>query len=151
MTRLSLALAILAAALAAQLARDLTRPPPEMPDMASATPKPLPPPPLLDTPPVEQFTAMVSRPLFAASRRPVAGKPAAATLRLPEARLVGVLLSGTLRQALLKIDAAKPPRRLTEGQELDGWTIAVIEPRRVLLRQGELEHELALVKPKRRN
>lgn len=150
-TRLTLALAALAALLSVQLAREWDTPPPELAPPPPAQPPPLPPPPTLATPPVERYAEMVARPLFSASRRPVAKKVAQATahspIRPPEARLVGVLLTEDVHVALVA-EGTKAPRRMAEGQLVDGWTIAAVEPRRVLLRREGLEHELLLAKPK---
>lgn len=150
-SRLSLALFALAVLLAVQLERALDQ---AAPDDAAAPPpaaaQALPPPPGLATPPLEHYGEMVARPLFSASRRPVARKQplvARSQTRPPDARLIGVLLTEDIRMALLT-EGGKPPRRLAVGQQVDGWTIAAIEPRRVLLRQGALDHELLLAKPK---
>lgn len=149
-SRLSLALLALAMLLAVQLERALDRAAPDGAAPLLAAAKALPPPPGLATPPLEHYGAMVARPLFSASRRPVTRKQplvAHSQTSPPDARLVGVLLTEEMRMALLT-EGGKPPRRLAVGQEVDGWTIAAIEPRRVLLRQGGLDHELLLAKPK---
>lgn len=144
-----LALAALAMALAGHLAIELGRPPPEPPVPPPARLQPLPPPPTLDMPALDRFTEMVARPPFSPDRRPAdGGGNGGGTAGPPQARLVGVVLSGTTRLALI-VNGGGPPRRLEVGQILDGWTIAAIEPDRVVLRRDRQDQALLLVKPKR--
>lgn len=142
------ALLILVVILAGRLAVDLARPALDAIVASPADIAPLPPSPRLAAPPPEHFTEMVARPLFVPGRRPIGGPTAQGSDRVPRLRLVGIVLSGAVRLALVQSDGAAP-RKLAEGQSLDGWMVAAIEPRRIVLRRDQLEHSLALVKAKR--
>jgi hypothetical protein len=141
-------LLVIVLALAGRLAFDVGRPTPDIPTSRPIETAPPPPPPHLSAPPPEQFAAMVARPLFLPGRRPIGGPAGQGPDPLPQMRLVGIVLSGKVRLALVQSgDAAV--RRLAEGQNLDGWIVAAIEPARVVLRRDQIEHALALVKVKR--
>lgn len=99
-------------------------------------------------PPLDNYSEMVERPLFWASRRP----PAAAAESAPETvaenepvsppqgyRLTGVVISEG--QPLALLSKGQDVLRLREGEALDGWEIAEITPREIILRNDE--HRLA--------
>lgn len=142
------ALLILAVVLTGRLAVDAARPAPEAMMPRPADVAPLPTPPHLEAPPAKHFAEMVARPLFSPGRRPVGGPAAQGSDRPPQARLVGIVLSGSVRLALVE-SGGSAPRRLAEGQNLEGWLVAAIEPGRVVLRRDQFEYALSLVKPKR--
>ena len=90
--------------------------------------------------PLNTYAEVVSRPLFSPSRRPPA---AASSGDRPSAfTLIGIIISAEDRHALLA--HGTPPRveRVTEGQNLDGWTVKSIEDSRVVLAQGDNEIEV---------
>lgn len=93
-------------------------------------------------PPLEAFGDIVARPLFWASRRPIAEASAAAPSDLV---LLGVLLAPNETVAIVR--HGKPPRvdRIREGAVLEGWKFVEVALSRVLLERGATRVEL---KPK---
>jgi Tfp pilus assembly protein PilP len=100
-------------------------------------------------PPLEQFTAMVERPLFSASRRPaVASEPEVAEEELPdpepvpeasglpEVRFVGTIRQGGAMTALVVPEGHDAAVKLRVGDEVAGWRV-----RSVGASQLVLEHE----------
>jgi hypothetical protein len=64
--------------------------------------------------------------------------PAAALEAIgPDVELVGVLLSGSRRAALLAPASGGQAQWLDEGQALNGWVIEGVQADRARLRQGE--------------
>lgn len=92
---------------------------------------------------------ILERPLFSPSRQPPDNAPmgeAAKTekepLKLP-GRLEGTAVLPGIREALFEREGDKP-LAVKEGQTIDGWTIASIQPDRVILRSDDGEQ---IVKP----
>lgn len=118
----------------------------------------------LSLPPVESFRVVIERPLFSPTRRPplpappepevtaVVEAPAAEPVLQPEPpapppisfALVGIVMSGDQRVALVQpIDGGKAVQ-LREGEEFGGWTAALIERERAVFRSAYSEEELKL-------
>ncbi|MDX1540542.1 MAG: hypothetical protein R3349_03975, partial [Geminicoccaceae bacterium] len=105
-----------------------------------------------EPPPPNLFTVISERPLFAPSRRPYippatvepAAGPAEAPLEPLAAELVGVMLTGERRAALVQREGSASVERLAVGQSIDGWLIEEVEPRYALLRRGGEEQVLEL-------
>jgi hypothetical protein len=97
-------------------------------------------------PPLAHFAAVTERPLFAPSRRPARSLDDGTAGAWSSFVLSGVILSSGMRTAI--IGHGEPPKlkHLQEGQEIDGWDVVSIRPDRVLLRRGDIEHALTLVK-----
>ena len=57
---------------------------------------------------------------------------------------MGVVISTDRRLALLRRASGPEVLRVSEGQEIDGWRVATIEPDRVVLRQGDAVEEVTL-------
>jgi hypothetical protein len=88
---------------------------------------------LLNPPQAENFEALVQRPLFAASRRSAEiAPPDTARLLLGRYRISGLLIAPHRRIALLVGPDGKS-REVSEGSEVDGWRIAEINARHLLL------------------
>ena len=84
------------------------------------------------------YQAVLDRPVFEISRRPIAPKPEepksapikeiatieppAPAPELPDVRLLGVMSSGTQSRALISVDGGDP-LWLSEGENLGGWTV----------------------------
>jgi hypothetical protein len=88
----------------------------------------------------------VARPLFAPGRRPA---PPAATSGVPTMRkgqfvLTGVTVTPDEAFAFLKEVATGKTQSVKKGTQVNGITMDTIEPRRVVLKQGEETEELAL-------
>jgi len=94
--------------------------------------------------PFSDLAVVQTRPLFSPTRRPAA--PTASALSKPSAAasftLVGILISPAGRYALL--ESGQPARlsRVTEGQQIDGWTVTSILPDRVVLRSASGQSEV---------
>lgn len=97
-----------------------------------------------DTPlSLEALTATRLRPLFSPTRHPpimpVALPPPLPTVPLvtkpqpPSVILIGVIVSPSIRLAILKPDNGSKPLTLSENQSIDGWTVVKIEPDSVIL------------------
>ena len=106
---------------------------------------PAPPAPLrmpAPLPPLSRFSALVERPLFSPSRRPVASE----RLDLGNSglaaryRLLGIMIDGGRQTALI----GEGTRRfeLGVGESLAGWTVARIEQDRVVLNSASGEAAL---------
>ncbi|QJR16472.1 hypothetical protein [Usitatibacter palustris] len=102
-------------------------------------------PPLDRTPPEQAFPETAARPLFIPTRRP-APPAAAPTASMVKGQYVlhGVTMVGDIRIALLK-DKSGKTHRVEKGKELNGMTVAEVEPERVTLRMGGDQEVLALL------
>lgn len=109
--------------------------------------------------PLDAYSAMVERPLFAATRRPyepkrtqkktinataAATKAPSRTVAPPRLRLVGVILTRQARQALLRDPVDGRSLTVKAHAEVEGWEVMRISPERVVLRFGRQRHELRL-------
>jgi len=91
--------------------------------------------------PLEQLPAIVDRSLFSPSRRPPAAPPpvvqAPAASALPSAPpnviLLGVVMDGQNARAVVRVGADKRLLRAQMGDEIDGWKVAQIDGRKVVL------------------
>lgn len=92
---------------------------------------------------------IIERPLFFASRRPVPPEPPAVAEARPEPvppldfTLVGTILTGSSRVALVKPDKTAPVE-LALGQLVGGWTVSAIDADRIMVRHGATEQLLGL-------
>jgi general secretion pathway protein N len=96
-------------------------------------------------PPLRNFAGVLSRPLFSETRRPPRQPTGPADTRDASFTLVGTILSTQERHAL--VEHGQPPHleRISEGQEVDGWTVEQILPDRVVFARGDTHVE---IKPK---
>ncbi len=107
--------------------------------------------------PEDKYADLVTRPLFIKGRRPVE------TVEVEEAaaaggsdsfewQLTGVYTKGKQLSALFSRDKApateKKYLKITEGDDINGWTLAEIHADKVVLKQGSHQKELMLRKPK---
>jgi hypothetical protein len=151
MTPASMSLALLCGGLALVLSYEMAMPPPNyrLPDVPSRTLAPI----VILQPgfvaqPIETFSAIDERPLFNSLRKPVqspeqttavSGPPPA-----PSASLVGVIIDGKQRLALLRSPNSAFALSFGIGSTLDGWQISEIDPDRIKLRSGTFDHEIDL-------
>jgi hypothetical protein len=116
------------------------------------TPASLPLGPSLTTPTEDSFAAIIERPLFSPSRRPAqaATTPAPETVEAAPAEtpldfaLVGTIVSGDERVALVETKGDGKVVQVRERGEVLGWTALLIEDGRVVFRRGRAEEELVL-------
>lgn len=101
-------------------------------------------------PQLSHFSEVVSRPLFAPSRRPAppeleAPEPAPKVISLRFV-LRGVVIHGAERVAIVQRKDAGEFLRLVEGQVIDGWLVEAIVPDRVVFRHeaGDLMEQVEL-------
>jgi hypothetical protein len=92
--------------------------------------------------PLDQLSTILDRSLFSPSRRrppaappPVAQAPAAPALPSPPPNVVlfGVVMDGEGARAIVRVGADKRWLRAQMGDEIDGWKVAQIEGRKVVL------------------
>jgi hypothetical protein len=91
--------------------------------------------------PLDQLSTILDRPLFSPSRRgpsappPVVQAPAAPALPSPPPNLVlfGVVMDGEGARAVVRVGADRRLLRAQMGDEIDGWKVAQIEGRKVVL------------------
>jgi len=93
-------------------------------------------------PPLRSFAGVLSRPLFSETRRPPLQPVAAADTRAAAFTLVGTILSAQERHAL--VEHGQPPHleRISEGQDIDGWTVEQILPDRVVFGRADARIEI---------
>lgn len=93
-------------------------------------------------PPLRSFADVLARPLFVETRRPPILSAPANDGRSSAFTLVGIVISTHERLAL--VEHGQPPRveRLSEGQEIDGWTVEKILPDRVVLARADARIEV---------
>lgn len=104
-----------------------------------------------------RYRAMVERPLFAPTRRPPPAAampaPAEAPPALPDPppnlALSGVIAGGGGGVALLKRLGDAAPVRVGLGGRIDGWTVAEIHPRSVVLARDARSVTVGLPVPAR--
>jgi hypothetical protein len=105
--------------------------------------------------PLDQWAAVVQRPLFHATRQPWVvplappATPAAAVAPAPPAPpaqwvLVGTALGPTGRVAVLRTPAATEARLVHEGDLLNGWVVATIAHDRLRLAHGDADWTITL-------
>jgi len=108
--------------------------------------------PGLTVPDEDSFAAIVERPLFSPSRRPGQAAPASApktdeasqAKAPPDIVLIGTIVSGNERVALVEITDGSKIVQVRERGEVSGWTALLIEDGRVVFRRGKTEEELVL-------
>ncbi len=107
--------------------------------------------------PEDSYADLVARPLFIKGRRPV-DEPGSAAERAGNKsesfdwELTGVYgtqknVSGLFSRSKARV-AKDNFRKITVGDEIDGWKLTEINKDRVMLKQGDKEKELLLRKPK---
>lgn len=110
--------------------------------------------------PVEDFSAILERPLFSPNRRPPAEGVATVAPSAPELEvtLIGVIISSEEQIAIVKVKDATSFARLGVGDTFQGWVLNSIEPSRITFQRGDVEEHIELTydvpppvkKPKRR-
>lgn len=100
------------------------------------------------------FAAIAERPLFYPSRMPWAPPappepPPVSTAPSPLTNyaLVGVVVSGETRSALIRPPGATKAITLAEGQELGGWTLQEITRTRLRFAAGDASYDMTFPKP----
>lgn len=100
--------------------------------------------------PLSQFQAIVERPLFLQSRRPIPGATtetsptASKETRLNQYSLTAVIIVPDKRLALLRSTTDKKIHKIEEGQDLQGWKLKEIKDESALFQQVNENQELRL-------
>jgi general secretion pathway protein N len=101
-------------------------------------------------------SAILDRPLFSATRRPPPAPAPAPEAAAPPASpppppppelgiaLVGIVLDGTARIAILRPLDGQPALDLREGEAVGGWRVIRIGSDRIAVRNGDTERELVI-------
>ena len=101
-------------------------------------------------PPLSQFQAIVERPLFLQSRRPIPGATTETSptvskeTRLNQYSLTAVVIVPDKRLALLRSTTDKKIHKIEEGQDLQGWKLKEIKDESALFQQVNESQELRL-------
>jgi hypothetical protein len=100
-------------------------------------------------PPQASFAEIDARPLFNPLRIPVEasavpGTASSAQLPPPEVTLIGVILDGSNRLALVKAPGAPFATSVAVGGTVAGWEVSEIGPDKAVLHAGTREYQLRL-------
>jgi len=112
-------------------------------------------------PPKSKFSQMLERPPFSPTRRPpkavpqkiaktqspspvAAPAPVAAPVRDPQLTVVGIIINPSQQIALVRDPREAKLKRLSRGDEIDGWLVEAILPKRVVLSNQKNLFELKL-------
>jgi hypothetical protein len=105
-------------------------------------------------PSAAELAGVVQRPLFSPTRRPAEPAPpvpAPVAVSVPppkidtgQYRLMGVVIEGDTKLAVLRAVRGNGVFRASEGERIEEWTVVAIEPAAVLLRQGDVEDMVLL-------
>lgn len=101
-----------------------------------------------NTPPAESFGDIDAHPIFSSSRTPVASHYAiggGATSAFPtDVTLIGVIIEGKTRMALVKTGSEPFARSVPQGGEVEGWTVTEVDPDKIVLSSGVKKQEILL-------
>ncbi len=94
-----------------------------------------------DPGPLESYDALIQRPVFIASRRPVVAPDirsggAGEVLLLDRYPVVGVIIAGAQRLVLIRKAAGDTVSRIEQGTDLDGWTLTEVSQARLVLEKA---------------
>lgn len=106
----------------------------------------LPPMPVVN--PEVEYAEMAARPLFIATRRPApaaAQASAAPAMNKGQFTLTGVTIVGDTKIALLREKSSGRVVRVEQGRDVNGITVAKIEPEKVTLTQGGDEEVVGML------
>lgn len=93
------------------------------------------------------FDDIDARPVFNPSRQAIAAAATSAggLAALPsDLSLIGVIIEGDTRMALIKSQSAAFASGIKQGDAIEGWTVAEVDPDRVVLQSGPRKQELLL-------
>jgi hypothetical protein len=102
----------------------------------------------------DQYNDTAARPLFYPSRQPWAPLPpppppvvSTAPPPLTDYAVIGVIVSGDTRSALIRPPGANKTITLGEGQELQGWKLEEITRDRLRFAAGDARYDMNFPKP----
>ncbi len=135
----------------AAIAPWLDREPREIAPAASDSPESLVIAGFNDPAPLDSYIETLRRPLFQASRRPVdevAKTTTGAPLLLGRYQVAGVVIAGERRIVLIRKGAGDKVSRITQGADLDGWTLAEVTRQHLVLEKAGQRQEFVLQQDK---
>jgi hypothetical protein len=105
--------------------------------------------PVFRAPSSESFSDINSRPLFDRARRPITPTESTAPLSSdgsspPAASLVGVIIDGGTRLAMVRTPASPLATSVSVGDTVEGWRVTKIDPDRIVLHAGGNDEEIRL-------
>jgi len=98
------------------------------------------------SPPADTFARVNDRPIFSPTRKPVTPTPKVgqAPLTPPDASLIGIIIDGQTRLALVRTASSPLEVSVTVGASLGQWTVTAIEPDHISLKAGATETDIRL-------
>ena len=105
-------------------------------------------PPIAAVNPEQEYPETAARPLFTPTRRPAPSAVAAggpSSMSKGQFTLTGVIIANGLKTALLRETRSGRVVRVEQGKEVNGMTVAEIEPEKVTLTQAGDQEVLALL------
>jgi general secretion pathway protein N len=101
----------------------------------------------------DSYADIDARPIFNPTRMPIDGAAdgsdtASKPPPPPSSSLVGVIIDGDTRMALLRSEGAGFAKTVTVGDDVDGWKVAEVDADQVVLRAGSLSSSLKLEAPR---
>ncbi|MBA3517304.1 MAG: hypothetical protein H0T75_06625 [Rhizobiales bacterium] len=130
---------------------------PQSPDAPAETDAAAAPNPFF-SPSLESLEATRSAPLFTPSRTAPQSEPepepdvapvetevaVEAEATPPDVKLIGIVKAGSEEVAILSDTATAEVQRLRPGEEVQGWTVRIVDTRTVELKSGEQRHTLTM-------
>lgn len=106
-------------------------------------------PQLFMAPPLASFAVIDDRPVFNPLRQPVKGTPvpgeaAAATAPPPKFVLVGIIVDGQSKLALIKMPGAPFATGVAVGGDIAGWQVSEIDADGIVLHSGSFDYTVKL-------
>jgi hypothetical protein len=104
----------------------------------------------LDTanaPSAASFGDIDAHPIFSASRTPIAPHDThgGTSNAFPtDVSLIGVIIEGATRMALVKTASEPFARSVPQGGEIEGWTVSEVDPDKIVLSSGTTKQEILL-------
>lgn len=97
-------------------------------------------------PPMRKFDAILQRPLFSQTRRPLASAPASPVVVSQNLglSLIGITIASDGKFALVMPVGGGESLRLREGQDYRGWTLSLIEAKNIVFEREGFEERLEL-------
>lgn len=158
LSKRNLLLCLICGGLSYHLYHEMSRQPDQVPRLAleAGQPAPVaqqsPSAQLQPMPPRQQFSQLIARPPFAATRRPpqprrtvVEAKPQ--PVPRPRILLVGTFVNSESGVAVVQKAGVEKQIRLSKGETIDGWKLHEILPDRILLKSKDEAFEVKLREP----
>ena len=101
-------------------------------------------PPIVAAAPEQAYPEMVARPLFTPTRRPAPEAVVQSAVVRGQFILLGVIVAGDTRIAMLREKASGRLHRVERGKEVNGMKVTEIEREKVTLGQGDDKEVLTL-------